>query len=95
VSAFIRSDERIHGVAVVIPTNHREIPGSTPGRYNLQIEITSLRPQTFFILCLPPFTLSEGSPTLRALERTDEKQWSVCVQNDHPEAERRYGGTEN
>jgi len=26
---------------VVIPTNHREIPGSTPGRYNLQIEITS------------------------------------------------------
>jgi len=41
VSAFIRSDERIHGVAVVIPTNHREIPGSTPGRYNLQIEITS------------------------------------------------------
>jgi len=41
VSAFISSDERIHGVAVVIPTNHREIPGLTPGRYNLQIEITS------------------------------------------------------
>ena len=41
VSAFIRSDERTHGVAVIIPTNHREIPGSTPGRYNLQIEITS------------------------------------------------------
>jgi len=41
VSAFIRSDERTHGVAVVIPTNHREIPGSTPGKYNLQIEITS------------------------------------------------------
>ena len=38
---FIRSDERIHGVAVVILTHHREIPGSTPGRYNLQIEITS------------------------------------------------------
>jgi len=41
VNAFIRSDESIHGVAVVIPTNHCEIPGSTPGRYNLQIEITS------------------------------------------------------
>jgi len=41
VNAFIRSDERIHGVAVVTPTNHREIPGSSPGRYNLQIEITS------------------------------------------------------
>ena len=41
VSAFIRSDERTHGVAVVITTNHREIPGSTPGGYNLQIEITS------------------------------------------------------
>jgi len=44
VSAFIRSDERTHGVAVVIPTNHREIPGSTPERYNLQIEITSPSP---------------------------------------------------
>jgi len=42
VIAFIRSDERIHGVAVVIPTNHREIPGSTPERYDLQIKITSL-----------------------------------------------------
>jgi len=41
VNAFIRSDERTHGVAVVIPTNHREIPGSTTGKYNLQIEITS------------------------------------------------------
>ena len=41
VNVFIRSDERIHGIAVVIPTNHREIPGSTPGKYNLQIEITS------------------------------------------------------
>jgi len=41
VNAIIRSDERIHGVAVVIPTNHHEIPGSTPGRYNLQNEITS------------------------------------------------------
>ena len=35
-------DERIHGVLVVIPTNDRAIPGSTPGRYNLQIEITSI-----------------------------------------------------
>jgi len=43
VNFFIRSDESIHGVAVVIPTNHREIPGSTPERYNLQIEITSPR----------------------------------------------------
>ena len=38
---MIKLDESIHGVTVVIPTNHREIPGSTPGRYNLQIEITS------------------------------------------------------
>ena len=30
-----------HGLAVEIPTNHSEIPGSIPGRYNLQIEITS------------------------------------------------------
>ena len=28
-------------VTVVVPTNDREIPGSTPGRYNLQIKITS------------------------------------------------------
>jgi len=35
------ADENVHGLAVEIPTNHREIPGSTPGRYNLQIEITS------------------------------------------------------
>jgi len=41
MNAFTKSDERIHGVAVVISTNRREIPGSTPGRYNLQIEITS------------------------------------------------------
>jgi len=38
------ADESSHGVAVEIPTNHREIPGSTPGRYNLQIEITSKYP---------------------------------------------------
>jgi len=37
------ADESIHGLAVGIPTNHREIPGSTPGRYNLQIEITSIQ----------------------------------------------------
>jgi len=36
------ADESIHGLAVEILTNHREIPGSTPGRYNLQIEITSI-----------------------------------------------------
>jgi len=34
-------DEILHGVTVVIPTNDREIPGSTPGRYNLQIQMTS------------------------------------------------------
>jgi len=39
VSAFIRSDERTHGVAVVTPTNHREIPGSSPGKYNLQLRL--------------------------------------------------------
>ena len=33
LNSFIRSDERTHGVAVVIPTNHREFPVSTPGRY--------------------------------------------------------------
>jgi len=38
---FIKLDESIHGVTVVIPTNDREILGSTPGRYNLQIENTS------------------------------------------------------
>ena len=37
------TDESNHGLAVEIPTNHCEIPGSTPGRYNLQIEITSLQ----------------------------------------------------
>ena len=41
MNAFIKLDECIHGVTVVIPTNDREIPGSTPGRYNLQIKITS------------------------------------------------------
>jgi len=44
---FSSADENIHGLAVEIPTNHREIPGSTPGRYNLQIEIAS--PLAFFV----------------------------------------------
>jgi len=35
VKAFIKLDERLHGVTVFIPTNDREILGSTPGRYNL------------------------------------------------------------
>ena len=34
-------DESLYSVTVVIPTNDREIPGLTPGRYNLQIKITS------------------------------------------------------
>ena len=38
---FIKLDESLHGVTVVVPTNDREIPGSIPGRYNLQIKITS------------------------------------------------------
>ena len=42
VNAFIKFDESIHGVVVVILTNDREIPGSIPGRYNLQIKITSV-----------------------------------------------------
>jgi len=37
VKAYIKLDVSLHGVPVVIPTNDREIPGSTPGRYNLQI----------------------------------------------------------
>ena len=37
VEAYIKLDVSLHGVPVVIPTNDREIPGSTPGRYNLQI----------------------------------------------------------
>ena len=32
----------LRGVAVVVPTVDREIPGSTPGRHNLQIKITSV-----------------------------------------------------
>ena len=35
-------DGSIHGATVVVPTNDREIPGSTPGRYNLQIKSTSV-----------------------------------------------------
>jgi len=38
---MIKLDESLHGVTVVVPTNHREIPGSIPGRYDLQIKITS------------------------------------------------------
>ena len=41
VNAFIKLDESIHGVTVVIRTNDREIPVSTPGRFNLQIKIIS------------------------------------------------------
>ena len=41
VKTFIKLDENIHGVTIVIPTNDREIPGSTPERYNLQFKITS------------------------------------------------------
>jgi len=42
VKAYIKLDISFHGVPVVIPTNNREIPGSTPGRYNLQNKITSV-----------------------------------------------------
>ena len=38
---MIKLDESLHGVTVVVPTKDRENPGSTPGRYNLQIKITS------------------------------------------------------
>ena len=38
-TVFIKLDVSLHGVTVVIPTSDREIPGSTPGRYNLQIKI--------------------------------------------------------
>jgi len=38
---FIKLDESLHGVTVVVPPNDREIPGSIPRRYNLQIKITS------------------------------------------------------
>ena len=38
---MIKLDISLQGVPVVIPTNDREIPGSTPGRYNFQIKITS------------------------------------------------------
>ena len=41
MKAYIKLDVSLYGVTVVIPTNDREIPGSTPGRYNLQIKITS------------------------------------------------------
>ena len=41
VKGFIKLDVSLHGVTVVISTNDREIPGSTPGRYNVQIQITS------------------------------------------------------
>ena len=41
VKAFIKLDESLHGVTVIVPTNDREILGSTPERYNLQIKITS------------------------------------------------------
>ena len=46
VKVYIKLDVSLHGVAVVIPTNDHEIPGSTPGRYNLQIKITSLLSST-------------------------------------------------
>jgi len=42
VKTYIKLDVSLHGVTVVIPTNDREIPGSTPGRYNLQIKIASI-----------------------------------------------------
>jgi len=41
VNDFIKLDESLRGVTVFIPTNGSEIPGSIPGRYNLQIKITS------------------------------------------------------
>jgi len=36
-------DISLHGVPVVMPTTDREIPSSTPLRYNLQIKIRSMR----------------------------------------------------
>ena len=41
VKTVIKLDESVHGVTVIVPTNDREIQGSTPGRYNLQVKITS------------------------------------------------------
>ena len=40
VNDVIKFDENIHGVPVVIPTTDRKIPDSTPGRYNLQVDIS-------------------------------------------------------
>jgi len=41
VKTYFKLGISLHGVPVVMPTNDREIPGSTPGRYKLQIKITS------------------------------------------------------
>ena len=64
------ADESIHGLAVEIPTNHREIPGSTPGRYNLQIEITSIRGKNFH-KCMQNCTL-QNLHTLGPLDGLSE-----------------------
>ena len=53
---------KAHGVAVEIPTNHREIPGSTPGRYNLQIEITSVVGSRIGVCFSPSLSLSLSLP---------------------------------
>ena len=41
VKFYIKFDVNFNGETVVIPTNDREIPGSIPGIYNVQIKITS------------------------------------------------------
>ena len=76
--------ESIHGLAVGIPTNHREIPGSTPGRYNLQIEITSpasdyIHPPTHTPTHLPTHTRPRTHTHIYTHTHTHTRTTCLCV----------------
>ena len=70
VKVYIKLDESIHGITVVVPTSDREIPGSIPGRYDLQIKITSLHG----ILNLQSVGKRFGSVTVRP-KRLESPIW--------------------
>ena len=76
---MIKFDIRLHGVPVVVPTNDREIPGSTPGRFNLHIKITSNSSLLSFVLL---FTQQEWHNPAVLLEASQRKRGSLFLHHN-------------
>jgi len=62
-------------VAVNLPTDDREIPGLTPGKYNLQIKITSLLEPLRTQL---QYTLQHTAPQLGKMKQGQTQHVNTC-----------------